>query len=160
MYDFPSDATGKATPYGLYDQVANHAYVVVGMSAVTAAFAVAGIRRWWATYGRERYPDAHHIMIECDGAGAMGTARDSGSTSFSNSPMTRASPSRCAIIPVERRSGIPSSIGSSARSAATGLATHCGPCDGFSGLCVDRHGNRSHRRCRRGPTNLRKGDQD
>ncbi len=52
MYDFPSDATGKATPYGLYDQVANHAYVVVGMSAVTAAFAVACIRRWWTTYGR------------------------------------------------------------------------------------------------------------
>mgnify|MGYP003394772179 CR=1 FL=1 len=25
MYAFPSDATGKATPYGRYDQVANHA---------------------------------------------------------------------------------------------------------------------------------------
>ena len=72
MYDFPRDASGKATPYGLYDQVANHAYVVVGMSAVTAAFAVACIRRWWATYGRERYPDAHHLMIECDGGGCNG----------------------------------------------------------------------------------------
>jgi Rhodopirellula transposase DDE domain len=72
MYDFPSDATGKATPYGMDDQVANHAYVVVGMSAVTAAFAVACIRRWWATYGRERYPDSHHIMIECDGGGCNG----------------------------------------------------------------------------------------
>lgn len=72
MYDFPSDATGKATPYGLYDQVANHAYVVVGMSAVTAAFAAACLRRWWATYGRERYPEAHHLMIECDGGGCNG----------------------------------------------------------------------------------------
>lgn len=72
MDDFPSDATGKATPYGLDDQVAHHAYVVVGMSAVTAACAVACIRRWWATYGRERYPDSHPIMIACDGGGCHG----------------------------------------------------------------------------------------
>jgi hypothetical protein len=39
MYDFPSGAEGKGTPYGIYDQVANHAYVVIGMSVVTAAFA-------------------------------------------------------------------------------------------------------------------------
>jgi hypothetical protein len=70
--DFPSDATGKATPYGLYDQGAHHADVVVGMSAVTAALAVAGRRRWWTTYGRERSPDAHHIMIEGDGGGCHG----------------------------------------------------------------------------------------
>ncbi len=72
MDDFPSEATGKATPYGLYDQVANHASVVVGISAVTAAFAAACLRRWWATYGRERYPEAHHLMIEGDGGGCHG----------------------------------------------------------------------------------------
>lgn len=72
MDDFPSDATGQATPYGLYDQVAHHAYVGVGMSAVTAAFAVACMRRWWATYGRERDPEAHHLMIACDGGGCHG----------------------------------------------------------------------------------------
>jgi len=72
VYDFPSDAKGKATPYGIYDQFANHAYVLVGISAITAAFAVACIRRWWETYGRERYPDSKHIMIECDGGGCNG----------------------------------------------------------------------------------------
>jgi hypothetical protein len=72
MYDFPSDAEGKVTPYGIYDQVVNHAYVVIGISASTAAFAVACIRRWWETYGRQRYPDSHHIMIECDGGGCNG----------------------------------------------------------------------------------------
>jgi hypothetical protein len=72
MSDFPSDATGQATPYGMDDPVAHHADVVVGMRAVTAAFAVAGMRRWWATYGRERYPDARHLMIACDGGGGHG----------------------------------------------------------------------------------------
>jgi hypothetical protein len=72
MYDFPSDAEGKAIPYGIYDQVANHAYVVIGISASTAAFAVACIRRWWETYGRQRYPDSRHLMIECDGGGCNG----------------------------------------------------------------------------------------
>jgi len=72
MYDFPSDATGKATPYGISDEGANHAYGVLGISAITAAFAVASIRRWWETHGRERYPEAHHLMIECDGGGCNG----------------------------------------------------------------------------------------
>jgi hypothetical protein len=42
------------------------------MRAVTAAFAVACMRRWWTTDGRERYPDAHHIMIAGDGGGCTG----------------------------------------------------------------------------------------
>lgn len=72
MYDFPSDADGKATPYGIYDQAANHALVVLGISKATAAFAVAAIRRWWEAYGRERYPNSKHILIECDGGGCNG----------------------------------------------------------------------------------------
>ena len=72
MDDVPSDAPGQATPYGLDDQGAHHADVVVGMSAVTAACAVACMRRWWATYGRERYPDSHPIMIACEGGGCHG----------------------------------------------------------------------------------------
>ena len=71
-YDFPSEAEGKATPYGIYDQAANHALVVVGISAITAAFAVACIRRWWETYGQERYPNSTHLLIECDAGGCNG----------------------------------------------------------------------------------------
>ncbi len=52
--------------------MAHHAYVVLGISAVTAAFAAACLRRWWATYGRERSPEAPHLMIECDGGGCPG----------------------------------------------------------------------------------------
>ena len=72
VYDFPSDSEGRATPYGMYDQAANHALVMVGVGVITAAFAVASIRRWWEQYGSDRYPDSKHIMIECDGGGCNG----------------------------------------------------------------------------------------
>lgn len=72
MYDFPSDSEGRATPYGIYDQEANHALVMVGVGVITAAFAVASIRRWWETFGSVRYASSRHIMIECDGGGCNG----------------------------------------------------------------------------------------
>lgn len=71
-YDFPSEAQYKATPYGIYDPVANQAFVNVGISAATAEFAVNSIRRWWWQFGTERYPDAHHLLIEADAGGCNG----------------------------------------------------------------------------------------
>ena len=44
VYDLPSEAECKATPYGIDD---NQALVTVGQSAVTSEFAVASIRHWW-----------------------------------------------------------------------------------------------------------------
>ncbi len=70
--DFPSDAECRATPYGIYDQQANHALVSVGSSAATASFAVASIRRWWGLFGNARYPDAHHLLVEADAGGCNG----------------------------------------------------------------------------------------
>lgn len=72
LYDFPSDSEGRATPYGIYDQAAHHALVVVGVGAITAMFAVASIRRWWEQYGRGRYPGSKHLLVECDGGGCNG----------------------------------------------------------------------------------------
>ena len=71
-YDFPSDATCRATPYGIYDSQANHALVRVGQSAVTAEFAVAAIKSWWQQFGRVRYPQARHLFIEADAGGCNG----------------------------------------------------------------------------------------
>ena len=71
-YDFPSDAEGKGTPYGIYDQQANHALVMVGISSITAMFAVASIRRWWELHGHDRYPQATHLLIEADAGGCNG----------------------------------------------------------------------------------------
>jgi len=44
--DFPSDARGKAIPYGIYDVQHNAGYMVVGVSHETAEFVIAAIRRW------------------------------------------------------------------------------------------------------------------
>ena len=46
VHDFPSDAEGKAIPYGVYDMARNEAWVSVGRDHDTPAFAVASIRHW------------------------------------------------------------------------------------------------------------------
>ena len=72
MYDFPSDSLGKATPFGVFDTVANFCLVMVGLSAATPEFAVNSIRRWWEDYGSKRYAGCRRLMIECDGGGCNG----------------------------------------------------------------------------------------
>jgi hypothetical protein len=68
--DFPSDAEGKAIPYGIYDVQHNAGYVVIGISHETAQFAVAAIRRWWIELGRIQYAGHTHLLIQADGGGA------------------------------------------------------------------------------------------
>jgi len=70
--DFPSDADGKAIPYGVYDVARNRGFVGVGVSHETAKFAVNVIRRWWHTQGRAAYPDQTELLIQADGGGANG----------------------------------------------------------------------------------------
>ena len=70
--DFPSDALGKAIPYGIYDLVRNEGYIVVGTSHETSAFAIAAIRAWWLDVGRRAYPGADRLLIEADSGGANG----------------------------------------------------------------------------------------
>ncbi|OWP57074.1 MAG: hypothetical protein B2I17_02630 [Thermoplasmatales archaeon B_DKE] len=73
VYDFLSDAEGRATPYGIYDIKANEGYVNVGIDHDTAEFAVESIRRWWNLLGKKRYPDAKKLMIAADGGGSNGS---------------------------------------------------------------------------------------
>ena len=70
--DFPSDADGKAIPYGVYDVARNRGFVGVGVSHETAAFAVNVIRCWWQTEGRAAYPNATELLIQADSGGANG----------------------------------------------------------------------------------------
>jgi hypothetical protein len=72
VHDFPSDAIGKAIPYGVYDMARNEAYVSVGRDHDTPAFAVASIRRWWMAMGRRAYPHAKELFITADGGGSNG----------------------------------------------------------------------------------------
>ena len=72
IYDFRSDATGIAIPYGIYDVGRNHGYMVIGVSHDTADFAVAAIRSWWVNVGRQVYPRATTLLIEADCGGSNG----------------------------------------------------------------------------------------
>jgi Rhodopirellula transposase DDE domain len=72
VYDFLSDALGRAIPYGVYDLAANTGWVSVGVGHDTAAFAVQTIRRWWQDIGRPRYPNARRLVITADGGGSNG----------------------------------------------------------------------------------------
>ena len=70
VHDFPGDAEGKAIPYGIYDLGANTGWVSVGTDHDTAAFAVAALRRWWNTTGKNRYPQASGLLVCADAGGS------------------------------------------------------------------------------------------
>ncbi len=72
VHDFPSDAVGKAIPYGVYDMARNEAWVSVGRDHDTPAFAVASIRQWWTMMGRRAYPQAEALLITADAGGSNG----------------------------------------------------------------------------------------
>lgn len=72
-HDFPSDANGKAVPYGIYDIQANLGTVFVGTSRDTAEFAIDSIEAWWLNEARQRYPGAKEIAILADGGGSNGS---------------------------------------------------------------------------------------
>lgn len=77
VHDFPSQAQGKAIPYGTYDVLQNRAVVNVGISHDTAEFAVESIRRWWRMDGRSRYSVARRLLI-CADAGGSNSSRGRG----------------------------------------------------------------------------------
>jgi hypothetical protein len=70
VHDFPSQAVGRAVPYGIYDLQHNCGTVYVGQSADTPAFAVDNVARWCRTELLERYPDATQLLIEADAGGS------------------------------------------------------------------------------------------
>jgi hypothetical protein len=72
VHDFPTDAVGKAIPYGVYDMARNEAWVSVGRDHDTPAFAAASIRQWWTMMGRRAYPKATALYITADSGGSNG----------------------------------------------------------------------------------------
>jgi len=69
-HDFPSDAVGRAVPYGIYDQQRNHGTVYVGQSSDTPTFAVDNIVRWCQTELLAHWTEATHLLIEADCGGS------------------------------------------------------------------------------------------
>jgi len=72
VHDFPSEAVGRAVPYGVYDLQYNRATVYVGQSADTPAFAVDNLVQWCQTELPERFPDATELFVEADAGGSNG----------------------------------------------------------------------------------------
>ena len=72
VYDFLSEAQGKAIPYGVYDITRNQGWVNVGIDKDTAEFAVQTIRNWWYHMGKEVYPEAKKLLITADSGGSNG----------------------------------------------------------------------------------------
>lgn len=69
-HDFPSEADGKASPYGIYDITHNQGHVYVGTSYDTPTFAVYAIAQWWNDPNRPRFENEDKLLILCDAGGS------------------------------------------------------------------------------------------
>ena len=69
-HDFFSLADGRVVPHGIYDLQNNRGYLTLGISKDTSEFACEAIKSWWINYGICLYPQAHSILIKCDGGGS------------------------------------------------------------------------------------------
>jgi hypothetical protein len=70
-HDFPSDALGRAVPYGIYDPERNEGHVCVTTSGDTPDLAADAVDDWWAQKS-PHYPHAKRLMIEADCGGSNG----------------------------------------------------------------------------------------
>jgi hypothetical protein len=69
-YDFLTDASGVAVPYGVYDIKENIGWVNIGITKDTAEFAVQSIRNWWYKMGIYYHNTAESLLITADGGGS------------------------------------------------------------------------------------------
>lgn len=69
-HDFPSRATGKLVPYGVYDVGRNEGLMMLTTSADTAELACDTVRRWWHRLGKWRYPTCSRLLLLCDSGGS------------------------------------------------------------------------------------------
>jgi hypothetical protein len=69
-YDFLTEATGTAVPYGVFDIKENIGWVNVGITKDTAEFAVQSIRNWWYKMGIYYHNNADSLLITADGGGS------------------------------------------------------------------------------------------
>lgn len=69
-HDFPSAATGKLIPHGIYDLARQHAHIHLNTSHDTGELCCDSIALWWEQHGRAAYPHAKRLLILCDGGGS------------------------------------------------------------------------------------------
>jgi hypothetical protein len=69
-HDFASFSQGQIIPHGIYDINDNTGYVTFGTSKDTSEFVCDNLFRVWTEHLQYRYPQAHTIMVLCDGGGS------------------------------------------------------------------------------------------
>jgi len=69
-HDYPSWATGRVIPHGIYDVLNNRGHINLGLTCDTAAFACDSFARYWSRHGRRVYPNAKAMLWLCDGGGS------------------------------------------------------------------------------------------
>ena len=69
-HDFGTFSDGQIVPHGVYDVTTNSGYMTIGMSHDTSEFCCDNIERVWKEHLRQQYPDAHTMLILCDGGGS------------------------------------------------------------------------------------------
>ena len=69
-HDFASFSDGQIVPHGIYDVNDNTGYITLGTSKDTSQFVCDNLLRVWTEHLQYRYPQAHTIMILCDGGGS------------------------------------------------------------------------------------------
>ena len=73
-HDFSTFCDGMIVPHGIYDVTKNVGYMTMGISHDTSRFVCDNIKRVWKNHLREQYPDAHTLVILCDGGGSNSSA--------------------------------------------------------------------------------------
>jgi hypothetical protein len=119
-HDFPSDAKGKAIPFGVYDIAANEGSSTSGSRQRPRNWPLPRSARGGMTSAPAATPTPPRCRSPPTAAAATATASGCGSSSCKVSPTTQASRSTSAISRPAPASGTRSSIGCSATSPRTG----------------------------------------
>jgi hypothetical protein len=77
-HDFAEFAQGVVLPHGIYDLKRNRGYIHLGTSHDTSEFACDSLKDWWERFGRAADPEAHSILLLCDGGGSNPADNDNG----------------------------------------------------------------------------------
>ena len=75
-HDFPSWATGKIVPHGIWDPIRNHGHLNLGLSCDTSEFACDSLRWFWNRIGKHHYRDATSILLLGDAGGSNNCRHD------------------------------------------------------------------------------------
>ena len=73
-HDFSTFSDGQIVPHGIYDVTRNVGHMALGISHDTSRFVCDNIARVWEQHLKWQYPDAHTLVILCDGGGSNSSA--------------------------------------------------------------------------------------